>query len=66
LITGDFIIAPPRFIYDLEASLRGVLAAEAGARVERFFADHKPDMVTISAADFRTAVEACVSAASRN
>jgi lipoate-protein ligase A len=65
LITGDFIIAPPRIIYDLEASLRGVAASEAGAQVERFFADHKPDMVTISPADFRTAVEACAAAACR-
>jgi len=38
LITGDFFISPARAVLDLEASLRGVAAAEAGAAVEAFFA----------------------------
>ena len=29
LFTGDFFVTPPRVIFDLEARLRGVLAAKA-------------------------------------
>jgi lipoate-protein ligase A len=64
LITGDFIMGPPRIIYDLEASLRGVRAADAGAEVDRFFKERRPDLITIAAADFRTVIEACVAATS--
>ena len=38
LVTGDFFLSPPRARLDLEASLRGVAAADAGAAVEAFFA----------------------------
>ena len=37
LITGDFFVAPPRMVFDLEAALRGVYVADAGAIMERFF-----------------------------
>ena len=30
LITGDFFVTPPRVVFDLEASLRGLNVAEAG------------------------------------
>lgn len=60
LITGDFFVTPPRLIYDLEASLRGVPVAEAGEMVDRFFAAQKPDLLTITPADFRAAVEAAI------
>jgi lipoate-protein ligase A len=65
LLTGDFIVAPPRIVYDLEASLRGVRAADAGAAVERFFEQHRPGLITITPADFRIAIEACAAAAAR-
>jgi lipoate-protein ligase A len=60
LLTGDFFVTPPRIVYDLESALRGVPANEAGRAVESFFAGHKPDLLTISPADFRAVVEAAV------
>lgn len=41
LITGDFFVTPPRAILDLEASLRGVPAAEAQRATIAFF-DRNP------------------------
>ena len=63
LITGDFFITPPRLIYDLEASLRGLPVAEAGESVERFFAEHQPQFLTIAPTDFRAAIEAALAKA---
>lgn len=60
LLTGDFFVTPPRMVFDLEGSLRGVPVADAGAAIERFFAAKKPDLLTISPADFRTAVEQAI------
>jgi lipoate-protein ligase A len=60
LITGDFFVTPPRVIFDLEASLRGLPAAEAGPAVERFFAAAPADLLTIAPADFRAAIEAAL------
>lgn len=60
LLTGDFFVTPPRIVYDLEASLRGVLVADAGQAIDGFFAARKPDLLTISAADFRAVVEAAI------
>jgi lipoate-protein ligase A len=62
LITGDFFVTPPRTIFDLEASLRGIDKAEAGAAVERFFAEAPVDLLTISPVDFRTVIEAALAA----
>ena len=41
-------------------SLRGVDKAEAGAAVERFFAEAPVDLLTIAPADFRTVIEAAL------
>jgi lipoate-protein ligase A len=60
LITGDFFVTPPRVVFDLESSLRGVPVAEAGAAVERFFAGAKVGLLTVSPADFRAAVESAL------
>ena len=57
LLTGDFFVTPPRVIYDLEAFLRGVPLAEAGAAVDAFFARTKPDLLTIAPAEFRRVIE---------
>jgi lipoate-protein ligase A len=57
LVTGDFFLSPPRALFDLEASLRGVPAAEAGAAVEAFFARTPCELVGLSPLDFREAVE---------
>jgi lipoate-protein ligase A len=63
LITGDFFVTPPRTVLDLEARLRGVPASQAGAAVERFFAEAKVGLLTVSPADFRAAVEAAIAMA---
>ncbi len=63
LLTGDFFVTPPRLIFDLEASLRGVAVTDAGAAVDRFFAATKPDMLSIAPADFRAAVTQALTSA---
>lgn len=60
LLTGDFFVTPPRVVYDLEASLRHVPVKEAGAAVERFFAQAKVGLLSVAPADFRAAVEAAL------
>ena len=63
LITGDFFVTPPRTILDLEAALRDVTLGEAGDAVERFFETARVGLLSVSAADFRTAVEAAIASA---
>lgn len=60
LLTGDFFVTPPRTVFDLESSLRHVPVAEAGAAVERFFAQAKVGLLSVSPADFRAALEAAL------
>ncbi len=60
LITGDFFISPARAVLDLEAHLRGVAAAEAGAAVEAFFARHECELPGLSPLDFREVVESAL------
>jgi lipoate---protein ligase len=60
LVTGDFFVTPPRTIFDLEASLRGVPVHEVGAAIERFFACTDVGMLSVSPADFRSAIEAAL------
>ena len=60
LITGDFFASPPRAVFDLEASLRGVAAAEAGAAVEAFFARTPCELMSLSPIDFREVVESAL------
>ena len=62
MITGDFFVAPPRLVFDLESRLRGVQIDAIGATVEAFFAAQAPGTLSVSAADFRHALEAAVSA----
>ena len=42
LITGDFFITPPRVVFDLEASLRGLNVADAGEASRASFARRRP------------------------
>ena len=63
LITGDFFVTPPRTILDLEASLRNVGVADAGAAVERFFAQAEVGLLSAAPADFRKVVEDALSSA---
>ncbi len=60
LLTGDFFVTPPRIVYDLEASLRGLFLADVGPAIDGFFAARKPDLLTISPADFRGVVESAI------
>ena len=62
LLTGDFFVTPPRTVFDLEASLRGLPVAELGAAVERFFAEAPVDLLTIAPGDFRSVIEAALAA----
>lgn len=57
LVTGDFFLNPPRALFDLEARLRGLSVAKAGAAVEAFFAQHACEAPGLSPLDFREAVE---------
>jgi len=61
LITGDFFITPPRVVFDLEASLRGVNVAQAGEAVESFFAGRPADFLSLSGGDFRRVIELALS-----
>jgi lipoate---protein ligase len=63
LITGDFFVTPPRTVFDLESALRGVAVSDAGAAIERFFAQADVGTLSVSATDFRIAVEAALGAA---
>ena len=63
LITGDFFVTPPRIIFDLETSLRGLPLEEVGPSIERFFADQVPDLLTVAPSDFRGVVEQALASA---
>lgn len=60
LFTGDFFVTPPRTVFDLEASLRGVPADQAGEAVEKFFAEATVDLLSIMPADFRAVLESAI------
>ena len=60
LLTGDFFVTPPRVVFDLEAALRGVLIANVGATVDRFFEAARADVMTISPALVRDTIAAAL------
>jgi len=60
LITGDFFLGPARAVLDLEARLRGLPVAEAGAAVEAFFAERDLQLLGLSPLDFREVVESAL------
>ncbi len=63
LITGDFFVAPPRLVFDLESRLRGMEAEAAGEQVTRFFLEHPERVLSMGAGDFRSAIEAALDVA---
>ena len=63
LITGDFFVAPPRTILDLEAALRGAYVGDAAGIIDRFFAEHALSAITVTPADFRASIEAALASA---
>jgi lipoate---protein ligase len=60
LITGDFFVTPPRVVLDLEAALRGIEIESAGQAIDTFFSATRAQMLSLSAGDFRDAVEAAL------
>jgi lipoate-protein ligase A len=60
LITGDFFLSPARAVLDLEAALRGLPAAQAGAAVEAFLAEREVQLLGLAPADFREVVESAL------
>lgn len=63
MITGDFFVAPPRLVFDLESQLRGLEIDSIGATVAAFFAAQSPGTLSVTAADFQLALEAAANAA---
>ncbi len=57
LITGDFFVAPPRLVFDLEAFLRGTEVAALGLTVDAFFSSHPVGALSVTSADFRRSLE---------
>jgi lipoate-protein ligase A len=58
LVTGDFFVTPPRTIFDLEASLRGVAVDEIADTVARFFSSALVGLLSIRPEDFAAALTA--------
>lgn len=63
LITGDFFIAPPRTIFDLEAALRGTFVKDLSQTVSAFFGKTEVGLMTVKPEDFATAVESAIASA---
>jgi lipoate-protein ligase A len=61
LITGDFFITPPRVIYDLESSLRGVYLEELADVVREFFDRAEVEVLSVSPEDFIASIENALS-----
>lgn len=57
LITGDFFITPPRVIYDLESSLRGVYLDDLADVIRTFFKQADVEVLSVSPDDFIAAIE---------
>ena len=61
LFSGDFFVAPPRIVMDLEASLRGGRIEDMPARVKAFFEDAgAAGLLSIQPAAFADAILAAV------
>ncbi len=63
LVTGDFFVAPPRWVFDLEGHLRGTPVRELDGAIEAFFAAHPPGALSVTAGDFRQALRNAMGAA---
>ncbi len=63
LITGDFVITPPRRLFDLEASLRGVRVGELSSAIDDFFSATAIDALSLTPEDLKTAVLSAADAA---
>jgi lipoate-protein ligase A len=61
LITGDFFVTPPRVIYDLESSLRGVYLDDLAAVVRKFFDESEVEVLSVLPEDFIASIENALS-----
>jgi lipoate-protein ligase A len=59
LFTGDFFVAPPRIVLDLEAMLRGTRVEEAGETITAYFAHTPSGLLSLTPDDFTAAMRAC-------
>jgi len=57
LLTGDFLVDPPRAVFDLEAALRGVAIEEAPRVADAFLRRDGIALLGFEPADFRAALE---------
>ena len=64
LLTGDFFVTPPRTIFDLEATLRGVMLPDIAARIDAHFAQADIELATIQADDVKAAIASALATAS--
>ena len=57
LLTGDFFVAPPRLVLDLEAHLRNTPLSDLRSNVAHFFSGRPISAISITADDFCAAIE---------
>jgi len=57
LITGDFFVTPPRLIYDLESSLRGIRLEDIATVVKAFFQRSEFEVLSVAPEDFISSIE---------
>jgi lipoate-protein ligase A len=62
LITGDFFVAPPRRVLDLEADLKGREPADVEPAVRRFFQRNPVSAISVTPDDFVHALHAALAA----
>lgn len=65
LITGDFLVTPPRTIFDLEASLRGLDATDVGRAIDSHFARTPVDFLSLGPRDISQVVAMALSGVER-
>jgi lipoate-protein ligase A len=63
--TGDFFVAPPRVVLDLEGALRGVATDRVGETLERFFDEAVIETLSVRPGDFAASVAAALRAGAR-
>ena len=57
LFSGDFFVTPPRFVFDLEAHLRGTQIDQVADTVKAFFRETEVGLLSVTQEDFSSAVQ---------
>jgi len=63
LVTGDFFVTPPRLIFDLESSLRGVYLDDLPCAIRAFFDRAGAEVLSVTPEDFVAAFAAALAGA---